>query len=88
QATQAAAEDGILPGGGTALAYVSAHIDRPMEVNNAFEQGHSAVVGALLDPMRKILANAGWAEGLADASVKLAKGCLGQGVDVLTGSEV
>lgn len=89
KATKASIEEGIVPGGGTALAKVS-HALRieDWEFDSKDEETGFAIVGRALEaPLRQILANAGKDDGSAVVErVKAAKGFAGY--DALKGEEV
>jgi chaperonin GroEL len=61
KATKASIEEGIVPGGGTALAKVSRKLaDAPAKKRSADEQaGYDIVIRALTQPLRQIAINAG-----------------------------
>ena len=61
-ATRAAVEEGILPGGGTALLYASQSLDGMTGANADEDAGIAIVRRAVQAPIRQIAANAG-AEG-------------------------
>ena len=58
-ATRAAVEEGILPGGGTALLYASAALDGLKGENEDEDAGIAIVRRAVQAPVRQIVANAG-----------------------------
>ena len=58
-ATQAAAEEGILPGGGSALVQASVVLDKKDFNNPDFEAGISIVKNACESPLKQIVKNAG-----------------------------
>ena len=58
-ATRAAVEEGIVPGGGTALLYASKALDGVTGVNADQDAGVAIVRRALQAPIRQIVANAG-----------------------------
>lgn len=74
-ATKAAIEEGIIPGGGTALAKVSSHLSEVMKKqesyqrahesteHNEFTAGYSIVINSLLVPLKQIAMNAGKGDG-------------------------
>jgi chaperonin GroEL len=74
-ATKAAIEEGIVPGGGSALAKVSAKLSEDMKKHesyqkahestehNEFTAGYSIVVNSLLMPLKQIAMNAGKGDG-------------------------
>jgi chaperonin GroEL len=74
-ATKAALQEGIVPGGGTALRDAASN----MKVLTA---GESALRDAILAPYKTILSNAGI---MLDSNVEFAKG---RGIDVVSGVEV
>ena len=64
-ATKAAIEEGIVPGGGTALAKVANHLYQKVtekEDNKEFAIGYSILVDALFAPLKQIAINAGVGE--------------------------
>ena len=89
KATKASIEEGIVPGGGTALAKVSRMLRvEDWEFDSKDEETGFAIVGrALESPLRQILANAGKDDGSAIVErVQSAKGFAGY--DAATGTEV
>lgn len=67
-ATKAAIEEGIVPGGGVALAKVSAKLAKKFaakkhDANSEFAAGYQTLVGALTVPLKQIAVNAGRDEG-------------------------
>ena len=58
-ATRAAVEEGVVPGGGTALIRVINAVEKVEGDNHDQDVGISIVVRALQDPLRQIVANAG-----------------------------
>lgn len=62
QATRAAVEEGIVPGGGTALLYASKALDNVKGDNADQDVGINIIRRALQSPIRQIVSNAG-AEG-------------------------
>jgi chaperonin GroEL len=60
-ATKAAIEEGIVPGGGTALVKVAEKLSKNKEANekDEFGVGYRILVGALRAPFKQIVANAG-----------------------------
>ncbi|PZU46737.1 MAG: chaperonin GroEL [Sphingomonas sp.] len=58
-ATRAAVEEGILPGGGTALLYATRALDGLKGINDDQTRGVDIVRRALQSPVRQIAANAG-----------------------------
>ncbi|MEK7510969.1 MAG: chaperonin GroEL [Patescibacteria group bacterium] len=89
KATKASIEEGIVPGGGTALAKVSRALRvEDWEFDTKDEEMGFRIVGrALTAPLRQILANAGTEDGSAIVErVQEAKGFAGY--DALKGEEV
>lgn len=89
KATKASIEEGIVPGGGTALAKVSRMLDvNDWEFDNKDEELGFAIVGKALEaPLRQILLNAGKDDGSAIVErVQNGKGF--GGYDALKGEEV
>ncbi len=58
-ATKAAVEEGIVAGGGTALAKAAAQLDAPKDASNEYRAGYQTLVNALSAPLRQIVDNAG-----------------------------
>jgi len=67
-ATRAAVEEGVVPGGGVALLYASKVLDKLKPANNDQKTGIDIVRRALQAPVRQIVGNAG-----ADGSVVVGK---------------
>lgn len=89
KATKASIEEGIVPGGGTALAKVSKMLRiEDWDFDTKDEETGFAIVGRALEaPLRQILANAGKDDGSAIVErVQSAKGFAGY--DALKGEEV
>ncbi|KND47169.1 MAG: chaperonin GroL [Parcubacteria bacterium C7867-004] len=89
KATKASIEEGIVPGGGTALAKVSRLLrTEDWEFDTKDEETGFAIVGRALEaPLRQILANAGKDDGSAIVErVQSARGFAGY--DALKGEEV
>lgn len=89
KATKASIEEGIVPGGGTALAKVSRMLDiNDWDFDNKDEELGFAIVGKALEaPLRQILLNAGKDDGSAIVErVQNGKGF--GGYDALKGEEV
>lgn len=63
-ATRAAVEEGILPGGGTALLYASKALDGLHPVNDDQQRGIGIIRRALQAPLRQIAENAGYDGGV------------------------
>lgn len=59
-ATRAAVEEGIVPGGGTALFYAARALENLKGANEAQQSGISIIKAALEAPLRQIVENAGW----------------------------
>ncbi|AVP87497.1 molecular chaperone GroeL [Candidatus Phycorickettsia trachydisci] len=59
-ATRAAVEEGIVPGGGTALFYAARTLENLKGANEAQQSGISIIKAALEAPLRQIVENAGW----------------------------
>jgi len=59
-ATRAAVEEGIVPGGGTALFYAARALENLKGANEAQQSGISIIKAALEGPLRQIVENAGW----------------------------
>src|ERR671932_605140 len=59
-ATRAAVEEGIVPGGGTALLYATKALDGVTGANDDQTRGVDIVRKALQSPLRQIADNAGW----------------------------
>lgn len=83
-ATQAAVEEGIVPGGGTALCHLSAILSEWASSNLAGDELKGAVIvaEAMLAPMQKIASNAGRNGDLIVEKVK-ANGNFAYGYDAL-----
>jgi chaperonin GroEL len=73
-ATRAAVEEGVVPGGGTALVRVMNSVSEVKGDNHDQDVGISIAVRALQDPLRQIVANAG-----EEGSVVVAKVHEGEG---------
>lgn len=58
-ATKAAVEEGVVAGGGTALAKASTSLTIDEGTNNEFRAGYKALLNALPAPLRQIATNAG-----------------------------
>jgi chaperonin GroEL len=59
-ATRAAVEEGIVPGGGTALLYATKALDGMKGVNDDQTRGIDIIRKAIVTPLRQIAANAGF----------------------------
>ena len=58
-ATKAAIEEGIVPGGGAALAKISAKLGKNIKSHDEFSIGYRILVTALSAPLKQIVKNAG-----------------------------
>lgn len=89
KATKASIEEGIVPGGGTALAKVSRMLRiEDWEFDNKDEELGFAIVGRALEaPLRQILLNAGKEDGSAIVK-RVQEGTGFGGYDALKGEEV
>ena len=77
-ATKAAVAEGIVLGGGVALASVYKTIKaRPIHENADFQKGYDSVLGALYEPLRQIAENAGYEPDEIEAKQKEAKDGIG-----------
>lgn len=81
-ATRAAAEEGILPGGGTALVRSLCALDDIKTSNDDEAVGVEIIKGALVAPLRHIANNAGVDGDVVIANVRKAKG--NEGYNALT----
>ncbi len=80
-ATRAAVEEGILPGGGTALIAASKAVAKLLDdASGDVKTGISIVLRALEEPIRQIAINAGVEGSVVVANIKH-KGALGYGYD-------
>ena len=77
-ATRAAVEEGVLPGGGSALVHATTAIDS-LELDGDELTGATIVRRALDEPLRQIAGNAGFEGGVVVARVR--ESALGQGFD-------
>jgi len=68
-ATQAALKDGVLPGGGVALARAAATLKRRAELNEGQNAGIGLVRTACGSPLKQIVANSGGVPDLVHAKV-------------------
>jgi chaperonin GroEL len=82
-ATRAAVEEGILPGGGTALAHAAWIVDRERNVQGSMSEltpselaGYSIVMRACEAPLRRIVSNGG---GTPDVVIQTLRSALGEG---------
>jgi len=69
-ATKAAVEEGILPGGGTALVYVASKLQEPPDTPEDERIGFRIVKRALEEPMRQIAENAGYDGSIVGEQVR------------------
>jgi chaperonin GroEL len=83
-ATKAAVEEGVVPGGGTALLYATKALDALKAENNDQKVGIDIVRRALRAPIRQIAENAG-ADGSIVVGKLLDKGDANQGYDAQAG---
>lgn len=80
-ATQAAIEEGVVPGGGTALIRVSRNLSRlQVRGNESYNCGVRVVQGACEAPLRQILKNAGIPSEIIAQRLKRKKGNYGYDV--------
>jgi chaperonin GroEL len=84
-ATRAAVEEGIVPGGGTALIRATAQIGE-LDLSGDEETGASIIISAIESPLRQLAANAGLEGALIVEKVKNASG--NEGYNVATGEYV
>jgi chaperonin GroEL len=85
QATRASIEEGILPGGGTALAQIERCLD-DLDLEGDYAVGARIVRDSLAEPLRWILRNAGYGDGL-EVLDRIRSLPLGTGLNALTGEE-
>jgi chaperonin GroEL len=81
-ATRAAVEEGVLPGGGSALVHAAAALD-DLGLEGDERTGAAIVRRALDEPLRQIAANAGFEGSVVVSKVRESK--LGQGFDAEAG---
>jgi chaperonin GroEL len=81
-ATRAAVEEGILPGGGSALVHAAAALD-DLGLDGDEETGAAIVRRALDEPLRQIAKNAGWEGSVVVSRVR--ESAVGQGFDAAKG---
>ena len=86
QATRAALEEGIVPGGGTALLVASAAVDQDLLSEDDEKTGARIVLRALEEPLRQIAFNAGLEGSVVVNDVRKAGG--NQGLNAATGEIV
>lgn len=82
EATKAAIEEGIVPGGGVALLNASASLD-DLKLSGDEKIGASIVMAAIEEPIRQIAANAGVESAVVINKVKSMK--KGEGYNAVTG---
>ena len=86
-ATRAAVEEGIVPGGGTAMLQIVPDLDALVEsLSGSVRQGASLLQGALAEPLTCIVANCGLAP--RDIVARVAQSPRGIGFDARTNSFV
>jgi chaperonin GroEL len=86
QATRAALEEGIVPGGGTALLVASEAVDQDLLSEDDEKTGARIVLRALEEPLRQIAFNAGLEGSVVVNDVRKAGG--NQGLNAATGEIV
>jgi chaperonin GroEL len=86
QATRAALEEGIVPGGGTALIEAAGSIDIEKIADEDERTGARIILRSLEEPLRQIAANAGLEGSVVVNDVRKAK--KGQGLNAATGEIV
>ncbi|MGI9647309.1 MAG: TCP-1/cpn60 chaperonin family protein, partial [Acidimicrobiia bacterium] len=84
QATRAAVEEGILPGGGVSLLHSSAAIEKLRGGTDDEKAGRQIVLKSLESPLRQISVNAGYEGGVIVEHVKGLKGST-EGFNAQTG---
>ena len=77
QATRAAVEEGIVPGGGVALLRAASAVDKLRGGSDDVKAGRSLVKGALEAPLRQIASNAGFEGGVVVDKVRNNEGSNG-----------
>lgn len=82
-ATRAAVEEGIVPGGGVALVRCIAALDN-LQADGEVKQGVAIVRRALEEPLRQIAANAGFEGSVVVEKVKHDSGAMGFNADTGT----
>ena len=82
-ATRAAIEEGIVPGGGSALVHAASSLDEGLGLTGDELSGVRLVRRALIEPLRRIAINAGLEGSVAAA--KVAEMPPGSGLDASTG---
>jgi chaperonin GroEL len=76
-ATRASVEEGIVPGGGTALLRAQAAVDKVRGGTDDEKVGRAIVRRALEEPLRQIAFNGGWEPGVVVDAVRQAEGYVG-----------
>jgi len=76
-ATRASVEEGIVPGGGTALLRAQGAIDKLRGGTDDEKVGRAIVRRALEEPLRQIAANGGYEPGVVVEKVRIAEGYVG-----------
>ncbi len=76
-ATRAAVEEGIVPGGGTALLRVQAAVADIKSDDSDVQHGINIMVRAIEEPLRQIANNAGFEGSIVVEKVKAEKGAVG-----------
>ncbi|MBT8201033.1 MAG: chaperonin GroEL [Acidimicrobiia bacterium] len=84
QATKAAVEEGILPGGGVSMLRASEAVEKLRGGTNDEKSGRRIVLSSLEAPLRQIAVNAGYEGGVIAAHVKELKG--NEGFNAQTGN--
>ena len=85
-ATKAAVEEGIVPGGGTAYVNVISEVSKLTSEVADIQVGINIIVRALEEPMRQIATNAGVEGSVIIEKIKLSE--VGMGYDALNGTYV
>jgi chaperonin GroEL len=85
-ATRAAVEEGIIPGGGVALIRSIGALEKARLADDEEQQGLNLVTRAMEEPLRQIATNAGFEGGIVVEKVKAKKGA--QGFDAESGTYV
>ncbi len=84
QATKAAVEEGILPGGGVSMLRAAESVEKLRGGTNDEKAGRKIVLSSLEAPLRQIAVNAGYEGGVIAAHVRELKG--NQGFNAQTGN--
>jgi len=77
QATRAAVEEGVVPGGGVALLRAQAAVEKTRGGTPDIKTGRAIVRKALEEPMRQIAVNAGYEGGVVVERVRELQGAMG-----------